>query len=168
VSIKWYAIYTRPRWEKKVNGLLEAKGIESYCPLNKVRRRWSDRIKTIEEPLFKSYVFVKIAEETRAEVRMTDGVINFVYWNGKPAFIKEKEIQTIKRFLDEYENVELVKMDLRPEQRVRVIAGPLMDQEGKIIEIKNKVAKVAIDSLGYILVADIDKGKLMSANHTNY
>jgi transcription antitermination factor NusG len=64
--------------------------------------------------------------------------------------------------------VELVKMDLKPEQRVRVIAGPLMDQEGKIIEIKNKVAKVAIDSLGYILVADIDKGKLMSANHTNY
>jgi hypothetical protein len=43
-----------------------------------------------------------------------------------------------------------------------------MDQEGKIIEIKNKVAKVAIDSLGYILVADIDKGKLMSTNHTNY
>jgi transcription antitermination factor NusG len=99
---------------------------------------------------------------------MTDGVINFVYWNGKPAFIKEKEIQTIKRFLDEYENVELVKMNLKPEQRVRVIAGPLMDQEGKIIEIKNKVAKVAIDSLGYILVADIDKGKLMSTNHTNY
>jgi transcription antitermination factor NusG len=168
VNVKWYAIYTRPRWEKKVNGLLEAKGIESYCPLNKVRRRWSDRIKTIEEPLFKSYVFVKIAEETKADVRMTDGVINFVYWNGKPAFIKEKEIQTIKRFLDEYENVELVKMDLKPEQRVRVVAGPLMDQEGKIIEIKNKVAKVAIDSLGYILVADIDKGKLMSANHTNY
>jgi transcription antitermination factor NusG len=64
--------------------------------------------------------------------------------------------------------VELVKMDLKPEQRVRVMAGPLMDHEGKIIEIKNKVAKVAIDSLGYILIADIDRGKLMSTNHTNY
>jgi transcription antitermination factor NusG len=168
VNAKWYAIYTRPRWEKKVNSLLEGKGIESYCPLNKVRRKWSDRIKTIEEPLFKSYVFVKIEDEVRTNVRMTDGVINFVYWNGKPAIIKEKEVQTIKRFLDEYENVELVKMNLRPEQRVKVIAGPLMDQEGKIIEIKNKVAKVAIDSLGYILVADIDKGRLMSTNHTNY
>jgi transcription antitermination factor NusG len=68
VIVKWYAIYTRPRWEKKVNGLLEAKGIESYCPLNRVRRKWSDRIKTIEEPLFKSYVFVKIAEETRLSI----------------------------------------------------------------------------------------------------
>lgn len=161
MNYKWYAVYTRPRWEKKVNGLLLGKGVESYCPLNKVRRKWSDRIKLIEEPLFKSYVFVKIVEEHRTDVRMTDGVINFVYWDGKPAIIKEREIQTIKRFLDEYENVGLVKMDLKPEQRVRVVAGPLMDQEGKVIEIKNKIARVAIDSLGYFLIADIDKGKLM-------
>lgn len=162
MSYKWYALYTRPRWEKKVNSLLLHKGVESYCPLNKVRRRWSDRIKLIEEPLFKSYVFVKIGEDDRTAVRMTDGVINFVYWDGKPAIIKEKEIQTIKRFLDEHENVELIKMDLKPDQRVRVVAGPLMDHEGKVLEIKNKVARVAIDSLGYLLVADIDKGKLSS------
>ena len=167
MTAKWHAIYTRPRWEKKVNGLLESKGIESYCPLNKVRRKWSDRIKTIEEPLFKSYVFVKISDEARGEVRLTDGVINFVYWNGKPAFIKEREIQTIKRFLDEHENVELVKMEFKPAQRVKIIAGPLMDQEGKVLEIKNRVVKVAIDSLGYILIADIAKGKL-SSNNTNF
>jgi transcription antitermination factor NusG len=151
-----------------VNGLLLNKGVESYCPLNRVRRKWSDRIKTIEEPLFKSYVFVKIAEELRSDVRMTDGVINFVYWNGKPASIKEKEIQLIKRFLDEHDNVELVKMEPRKDERVRVLSGPLMDQEGKVLEVKNKLVKVAIDSLGYILVADIDKGKLVSANNTNY
>jgi transcription antitermination factor NusG len=116
----------------------------------------------VEEPLFKSYVFVKIAEDDRTAVRMTDGVINFVYWDGKPAIIKEKEIKTIKRFLDEHQNVEAIKMDLKPDQRVRVAAGPLMDQEGKIIEVKHKVARVAIDSLGYILIADIDKGKLLS------
>src|ERR1700733_14584165 len=102
VSSKWLAIYTRPRWEKKVNLLLKEKGFESYCPLNKVRRKWSDRIKVVEEPLFKSYVFVKIDEAARTEIRMTAGVINFVYWNSKPAVIKEKEIATIKRFLDEY------------------------------------------------------------------
>ena len=85
MSSRWFAIYTRPRWEKKVNHLLLQKGIESYCPLNKVRRKWSDRIKTIEEPLFKSYVFVRIADEERTPVRMTNGVVNFVYWNGKPA-----------------------------------------------------------------------------------
>jgi len=147
-----------------VNGLLLQKGIESYCPLNKVRRRWSDRVKLIEEPLFKSYVFVRVTEEERTNVRMTNGVVNFVYWNGKPALIREKEIQTIKRFLDEHEAVEAVKLDLAPEQRVRVIAGPMMDQEGKILEIKNKMAKVVIDSLGYMLIAYIDRTKLISAN----
>jgi transcription antitermination factor NusG len=167
MGLRWYAIYTRPRWEKKVNGLLLQKGIESYCPLNKVRRKWSDRIKTIEEPLFKSYVFVKIDEEERSNVRMTNGVVNFVYWNGKPAIIREKEIQTIKRFLDEYENVEAVKMEISAEDRVRVIAGPMMDQEGKVLEVKNKTAKVCIDSLGYMLIAYIDKTKLISVPPTN-
>lgn len=159
---KWLAIYTKPRWEKKVANLLTQKGIETYCPLNKVRRKWSDRIKLVEEPLFKSYVFVRIADEGRASVRMTDGVINFVYWNGKPAVVRDKEILVIRRFLDEYENVQVLQMELRPGQQVRIIAGPLMDREGKILELKNKVAKVLIESLGYMLVADIDKNKLIS------
>jgi transcription antitermination factor NusG len=162
--LKWYAIYTKPRWEKKVHNLLTQKGIQSYCPLNKVRRRWSDRIKLVEEPLFKSYVFVNIEENGRTEVRMTDGVINFVYWNGKPAIVKDKEIEAIRRFLNEYENVELVKLDLKLNDPVIIAAGPLMDKEGKVIEVKNKVARVQIDSLGYILVADIEKSKLLPLN----
>src|SRR6476469_1077440 len=160
---KWYAVYTKPRWEKKVAALLQQRGIESYCPLNKVRRRWSDRMKTIEEPLFKSYVFVRVADAARTSVRMTDGVINFVYWNGKPAVIKDKEISTIKRFLDEHENVMLQKIEVGINERVKVIAGPMMDSEGRVVEVKNKTAKVAIDSLGYLLVATIDKNKLVSA-----
>lgn len=162
----WYALYTKPRWEKKVAGLLLRRGMESYCPLNKVRRRWSDRVKTIEEPLFKSYVFVKIEEAACADVRMTDGVINFVYWNGRPALIRDSEINTIKRFLDEYENVVLQKIDLGINERVKVIAGPMMEAEGKVLEVKNKTAKVAIDSLGYVLVATIDKNKLIAAPQT--
>ena len=168
MSLKWYAVYTKPRWEKKVNGLLVQKGIESYCPLNRVRRKWSDRIKTVEEPLFKSYVFVKVTDEERTAVRMTNGVVNFVYWEGKPAVIKEKEIQTIRRFLDEYENVEAVKIDLTPGDKVQVTAGPLMDKEGKVLEVKNKTAKVCIDSLGYMLIAYIDKSKLISVQRTNH
>ena len=164
MSCKWYAVYTRPRWEKMVAALLQRAGIESYCPLNKVRRKWSDRIKLVEEPLFKSYVFVKVDESGRTGVRMTDGVINFVYWNGKPAIVKEKEIEAIKLFLEEHENVALVRLELKANDRVRVAAGPLMDAEGKVLEVKHKVAKVAIDSLGFLLVADIDRSKLVSAD----
>ena len=157
---KWLAIYTKPRWEKKVATLLTQKGIETYCPLNKVRRKWSDRVKLVEEPLFKSYVFVKISEEERTPVRMTDGVINFVYWDGKPAVIKDKEITVIRQFLNDHENVALVKIDLQLGQQVRITGGPLMDLEGKVLEVKNKIVKVLIESLGYMLVADIDKNKL--------
>lgn len=161
MSIKWYAVYTRPRWEKKVHNLLTQKGIESYCPLNKVHRKWSDRVKLVEEPLFKSYVFVRMDEEGRTPVRMTDGVVNFVYWDGKPAVIRDKEIQAIRQFLNDHQNVELVKVELKPNENVVITGGPLMDQEGKVMEIKNKVVKVLIESLGYLLVATIDKTKLI-------
>lgn len=159
---KWLAVYTRPRWEKKVNQLLTEKGLESYCPLNKVKRKWSDRVKVVEEPLFKSYVFVKVSDGDRSTVRMTQGAINFIYWNGKPAVIKEKEITAIKRFLDEYEHVEARPVQLKVNQRVRVTNGTLMDHEGKVLDIRRKTARVAIDSLGYILVAYIDRTKLTS------
>ena len=161
---KWHAIYTRPRWEKKVDQLLKQQGLESYCPLNKVKRKWSDRIKLVEEPLFKSYVFVRISEKEKTPVRMTNGVINFVYWDGKPAIVKDKEIDSIKRFLDEYEHVQAI--DIRPHQRVIVTSGPFMDQEGEVLELRNKMVKVAIDSLGYVLVANIDRSKLNSAPPT--
>ena len=160
---KWLAVYTRPRWEKKVNLLLQEKGTESYCPLNKIKRKWSDRVKVVEEPLFKSYVFVKVSDEDKTIVRMTPGVINFVYWDGKPAIIKEKEIANIRRFLDEYENVEVQSMNFEVDQRVKIATGLLMDQEGKVLALRNKTVKIAIDSLGYVLVAYIDRSKLTSA-----
>lgn len=143
--------------------LLTDKGVESYCPLNKVRRKWSDRVKVVEEPLFKSYVFVKVANEEKINVRMTNGVINFVYWQGKPAVIRDKEINVIKRFLNEYENVELRPMELKVNQRVIITTGPLMDHEGSVLDLRHKMVKVAIDSLGYILVAYIERTKLTSA-----
>jgi transcription antitermination factor NusG len=142
---------------------LTEKGLESYCPLNKVRRKWSDRIKVVEEPLFKSYVFVKVSDEDRTAVRMTPGAINFVYWEGKPAIIKEKEIIAIKRFLDEYENVEVHRNDFKVNERVRITNGTLMDHEGKVLDIRHKTVKVAIDSLGYVLVAYIERSKLSPA-----
>ena len=157
---KWFAIYTKPRWEKKVNQLLTGKGVECYCPLNKVKRKWSDRTKTVEEPLFKSYVFVKVTEEERTKVRLTNGVVNFVYWNGKPAVVREKEIQTIKLFLDEYENVQVRPMDLKVQQRVLITSGTFMDRTATVLDVRKKEVKVSIDSLGYELVALIDKNKI--------
>src|SRR5580698_5536039 len=110
---KWYVIYTKPRWEKKVYSRLREKGLESYCPLNKVRKKWSDRLKIVEEPLFKSYVFIHISEEDIPQVRMVNGVLNFVYWLGKPAIVRTTEIESIKKFLNEYDDVEVAPITLQ-------------------------------------------------------
>lgn len=160
---KWHAVYTKPRWEKKIHALFAAKGLESYCPLNKVRKKWSDRIKVIEEPLFKSYVFVKVGEEEKTKVRMTNGVINFVYWAGKPAIIKEKEIETIKKFLNEYESVIAEPLTLRSDMKVRIQRGAFMDKEAKVTKVMSNKVQVVIESIGYSLIAVIDKSNIAMA-----
>ncbi len=132
---------------------IASKGLEVYCPLNKVRKKWSDRYKVIEEPLFKSYVFVRISEDDQIRVRLTDGVVNFVYSEGKPAQIREQEIDLIRRFLKEYKEVQLNPVVLKRGLKVRVKSGVLMDREGIILDIQNKKAYVLLESLGYELTA---------------
>lgn len=157
---KWYAVYTRPRWEKKVHALLMEKSIECYCPLNKVHRKWSDRIKIVEEPLFKSYVFVRVNEEEKTPVRMVNGVVNFVYWQGKPAVIRDKEILTIRKFLNEYDDVEVRQMDITPDTNVVVKQGLLMGKKGTVKRVLRKKVEVLIESIGFTLTAYIDKSKV--------
>jgi transcription antitermination factor NusG len=157
---KWYTVYTKPRWEKKVYALLTERGIEAYCPLNRVRKKWSDRMKWVEEPLFKSYVFVRMADGEQSEVRMINGVVNFVYWLGKPAIIRDKEIEVIRKFLDEFDEVQAVPLDIQTDARVRIRRGALMDKEAKVVKVlKNKV-QVIIESIGYSLVAIIDRSNI--------
>jgi transcription antitermination factor NusG len=158
---KWYAVYTKPRWEKKVHTLLQETGMVSYCPLNKVHKKWSDRIKLVEEPLFKSYVFVQVKEEEQTKVRMVSGVLNFVYWNGKPAVIKEEEIETIRKFLNEYVDVEAKPIDLHADQKVTVKRGLLMNSKGRIKRLMNNKVEVIIESLGYTLVASLEKSNII-------
>jgi len=161
---KWYAIYTKPRWEKKVYRLLTERGMEAYCPLNKVKKKWSDRIKIVEEPLFKSYVFVHTAEEQKSQVRQVDGVLNFVYWNGKPAIVKEKEINDIRRFMNEYQDVQAYPLELQLNTKVVIRSGIMMDKEAIVQRVLNNKVEVLIESLGYRLVAYIDKSNLTPFN----
>jgi len=153
-------VYTKPRWEKKVHKLFDEKGVENYCPLNKVRKKWSDRIKVVEEPLFKSYIFVQVSEDEKTKVRMTNGVVNFVYWQGKPAVVKEKEINIIKKFLNEYENVIAQPISLRSDMKIKIQQGMFMDNEATITKVLNNKVQVIIESIGYSLVAVIDKSNI--------
>jgi transcription antitermination factor NusG len=152
-DLRWYALYTKPRWEKKVAELLGSKQIENYCPLQKTERAWSDRKKIILEPLFKSYVLVRLAPKAHIPVLQTDGVLSFVTFQGKPAVIRDEEVETVKQFLKDYEHVQVERIDLNVNDEVTILTGPLMEQKGMVQEINSKMVKVLLPSLGFALVA---------------
>lgn len=154
---KWYAVYTRPKWEKKVSQILTSRKIEAYCPMNRVQKQWSDRKKLMEEPLFTSYVFVHISLTEHLQIKQAEGVINFVHWLGSPAVIKDEEIDTIRKFLGEYKNVKLEKAEVNLNDRVLITGGLLGGKEGDVIKINNSTVKVYLPSLGYRLLAEIEK-----------
>jgi transcription antitermination factor NusG len=156
----WLAVYTKSRWEKKVYGLLTEQGFEAYCPLNKVTRQWSDRLKIVEEPLFKSYVFVRLTESEYARVRMINGVVNFVYWLGKPAVIADGDIEKIKRFLNEYSEVYAEAMPVQRNSTVQITKGIFIDKEANVLNVRKNHVEVVIESLGYKLVAIFHKSYL--------
>ncbi len=153
---KWYALYTKPRWEKKIDTVLIRKGVECWCPLQKVERQWSDRKKVVEEPLFKSYVFVYIDITERSKVLMTDGVLNFVYYLGKPAIIKEVEVNNIKLYLAEKDaRITVISEDgFQSGDMIRVNYGVFMDKEGTVIRGGKKKIYVQLQSLGQVMIVE--------------
>ena len=140
----WFVIQTRPRWEKKVAQLLLGKGVETFCPLIKEKRQWSDRVKTIEKPLINAFMFVRINEAQRTSVRLTEGVINFVYKEGKPVMVKDKLVQDIRQFYLSYSNVTVSKASLLSEM-TNDCAEPQVE--------KNKNATLPIHCLDLVLIA---------------
>jgi len=166
---KWYAVYTRARWEKKVAEILTKKKIENYCPLNKVKRQWADRKKIVLEPLFTSYVFVRVTEKDHTQLKSTDGIVNMVHWLGKPAIIRDVEIDMIQRFLDEHQFVQLEKTPVNLNDLVRVVSGPLIEHQGHVVAVKNKTVKVVLPSLGYMMSVEVETAKVEVIRETfNY
>ena len=94
--LRWYAVYTRSRYEKKSAFLLNEQGIEAYVPLRRVLRQWSDRRKLVFEPVIHSYVFVKANKMLYEKVLGIEGVVRYIYFGGKPAPIPDRQIETMK------------------------------------------------------------------------
>lgn len=131
---KWFAIQTRPRHEKKVDAQLQGKGIESYLPLWSEMHRWSDRQRLVHQPLFSSYVFVRIADspQERSSVLSTSGVCWFVGNRGMGLPIPSKQIQDIQTILSSavpFTPFPFVRIG----QRVRIRGGCLDGIEGILV-----------------------------------
>lgn len=148
----WYAVFTRSRCENKVVAILNNAGIEHYYPTLRVLRQWSDRKKIIVEPLFKSYIFVRVSEEDRWEVKAIHGVVNYVQFMGRPAILKSEEIDSIKSFLDNYQH-SAAQSYLHTGELVKIKTGPFQDIEAEVVSIKGQKVLLDIPSLGLALIA---------------
>jgi transcription antitermination factor NusG len=160
-SYHWHALYTRPRWEKKVQRELEQQGYIHYLPLVLKEKQWTDRKKKVEEPLIKSYIFVKVSEKEYYDVLNVDGAVTYVSFEGKAANIPEWQIEAVRKTIDNMLPFELTGEKLQPGEHVKIKEGNLKGLEGEILRIKGKSKLVIrIESVGYSLVVEMDTRNL--------
>jgi transcription antitermination factor NusG len=159
-DLPWYVLYTKPRNEKKVAQRLSEAGYNVYCPLQKVRRQWSDRTKVVEEPLFKSYLFIQIEDHRRDEVFTFPGTVRYLFWLRRPAIAREEEIATIQKWLGHYDHDRLKVTDITPGSYIRITSGKFMNEEGVLLDTSQSKALVQLKELGIQLSLDLTQNEL--------
>jgi transcription antitermination factor NusG len=134
-GLHWYAVQTRVQHEKMVAQALAGKGYEEFLPLYRCRRRWSDRIKELELPLFPGYVFCRFDVEQRLPILVTPGVQHIVGIGKVPLPVEEAEIAAIQSIVRTGLPAEPWPF-LQVGQRVRIVSGPLEGLEGLLLAVK--------------------------------
>ena len=167
----WHALYVHSRAEKKVYERLVEMGFEAYLPLITKMKRWSDRMKKVEEPLFKSYVFVFNNEKEYVNILNVPGVVKFVSFEHKAVVVPESQIVAIKRYIDDYEQGKEEKAmrneDLKIGQLVRITHGPMQGLIGRLESVKDKRLVVYIEAVGQYLPVSIPRTKVEPIQETD-
>ncbi len=149
-NYRWYPVYTRSRAEKKANEELNRKGIQTYLPLKKAVKQWSDRKKIVEEPLINSYLFAYISAREYAEVLMTNGVARFIYFSSQVASIPDQQIHDLKLLLATDADLELIDYDIKPGESVLIKAGPFKGIIAELVSVHNKQRIILrLQNMGY-------------------
>jgi len=166
---QWYVVYTKPRTEKKVCEILTRKKIENYLPLNRIvgDGNSNSNKKITDEPLFACYIFVRATIRQLFELKKITGIVNLVYWLGKPVIIDDLEIDMIRGFLNDYINVTTKKITLGIDT-LRKFDTSVMAQEGSLMTVKSKKVNVVLPSLGYIMTAEVETSKVRIISSSNF
>ena len=156
---KWFVFYTKSRQEKKVRDLLEKSGFEVFLPLHKVVRQWSDRKKKVEMPLFNSYIFVNEEDHNIPSILKVPGIAWNIRSNGKPAILRQEELDLIKRFISSglfLETSTLEREQFKSGDRARIIDGPLAGVTGIITGSSgDEKLNVVIEGIGQAIRVQI-------------
>lgn len=154
-QLRWYALYTCANHEKKAAKEIFRRGLDSFLPVYKTTRRWSDRRVQIEMPLFPGYVFVHLALCDRLKALQVPGVVRLVGFSGLPAALPDEQIDTLRAGLDE------VRAQPHPlltaGKRVRIKRGPLAGMQGILLRRKGKFRLViSISVIQRAIAVDVD------------
>ncbi len=155
---KWHVLYVKSRHEKTVNEELKEDGYMTYLPLLKTLRRWSQRKKWVEEPVFKSYLFVKVRRNELYDLMKYKDVLTYVRFAGEPATVREETLLFIKKLLINKTTFDVEEGDLKVGKKIKLKSGPFKGMEGNIIELRGKSKLVVeIKSLSVKLVIPMDE-----------
>jgi transcription antitermination factor NusG len=135
---KWYVLYTRHNYTRKIAEAIQLASGEYFMPMRKVLRKWSDRVKKMEEPLFLNYLFVRTSLSQKTKLLEIDGVQKFVSLDGKPVPVPENTIEQLKLMLGESKQVDSESY-LQPGDKVKITSGVFSGIEGTLIRRKNEV-----------------------------
>jgi len=156
----WYAAHTSPRHEKRVAQRLEGNRVQYFLPLYQSVRRWKDRRKEIELPLFPGYIFVHVALRDRLQVLRLPGVVQFVSFGGKPAVLPSAEIESLRDGLIRGLRAEPHPY-LKVGRRVRVHSGPMSGMEGILVRRREKFRVVlSIDLIQRSVAVEVDESEI--------
>ncbi|QSW87440.1 UpxY family transcription antiterminator [Flavobacterium endoglycinae] len=149
--MNWYVLYTKPKWEKKVAEKLTQMGIVCYCPLISQIKQWSDRKKKVEVPLFNSYVFVQMADSDRNSVFQIAGVVRYLFWLGKPAIVRDEEIDKIKTSLQSDNIADISVTSIQVGDKIKLESGAFSNQSAIVKEVSKNYYVLVLESLGCVL-----------------
>jgi transcriptional antiterminator RfaH len=144
---KWYVVITSPRAEKKAALELQEIGIEAYCPVSTHIRQWSDRKKKIEKPLISSIIFVRIEQNKRELVYQSRGVARYLYWLGRPAVVRDAEIETMQAWLKS-DHLDPKVERLKPGDNISIHKGPFKGQKGIVQQTTNNSIQLILEEVG--------------------
>lgn len=157
----WYALYVKSRSEKKVASELENQQIECYLPLQKVLKQWSDRKKWVEEPLFRSYVFVCINENEYYKPLQVYGAVKYISFESKAVAIPPQQIEAIRYFLNEKDPENLDLMNWEKGNKVEIVSGSMTGLIGELVDVKGKNrVSVEIEAVNKTILLKIPKSRL--------
>ena len=162
---RWYAVYVKSRYEKKTSKLLEDRYIEVYLPLLNRLKQWSDRKKMVEEPLFKSYIFVRTDLKNYYDILNTPGVVRFIGFEGKPVPVPDNQIVAVRQFVGENDGTSDLDelQNLQEGQLVEIVYGEMKGLVGRLVSFNGKQRLIVdIESVGRSIPINISRSQVRS------